>query len=511
MSDEELRQWVSLVAALLYLGLAGGAALVRQRGPLTPPFGRMCAALFAYEAFEFLKSVTAHPDHQEVFEHLECAAASLVAPTTAAVVISFLGAWRSHRWLVIAGASYFSFIAALCLGATVHPSLATFSGDSPWAIALLAGLVPEFGYLAVLLVRHARRSGARERARTQLLSLALVLGAGSAGSDLLSIAGMPSPRIAMFGLIAAAPVLAALAFQMDLIATARRLLVANAIAVLMVAALLQAVALTYTDRPVLLVTISIAVTLAALVTLRPMLALQAEERARLRQLASLGRLSAQMAHDLKNPLAAIRGAAQFLLEERARGESIDEHEAFLSLILEQTDRATHIVDDYQRIGRAEASRRRVKLVPLLEELQRAQQAASSAHPITLACSVDASIEVAIDSDLVSGALENLLRNAREATPEGGPITLGADRDGARLVLFVEDRGPGMDPRAAEQAFDDFFTTKATGSGLGLAFVARVAEAHGGKAFLRTSGQGTRVTLELALAEGAGHSGASKTS
>lgn len=485
---------VTLLSALLYLGLAGGAALVRSRGPLTPPFGRMCAALFAYESFELFKHLTGAP----VFGHLECAAASLVAPTTAALVIAFLGAWRSHRWLVVAGAIYFSSLSVLCLAATVYAPLEAFSGQAPWAIALLLGLVPEFGYLGVLLVRHARGGEATERARTQLLVLALVLGAGGASSDLVSIAGLPTPRVAMFGLIAAALVLAALAFHMDLIATTRRLLIANAVTVVMVTVLLQAIALTFADRPVLMATSTIAITLAALVTLRPMLALQAEERARLRQLASLGRLSAQMAHDLKNPLAAIRGAAQYLLEERKRGASIDEQEAFVSLIVEQTDRATRVVDDYQRIGRAEAARRPLDLRALLEEVRSAQQAASPAHTLQLAMTEQDDGEVAIDGDLVAGALENLIRNAREAS-EGGVISLGASRSAERLVLYVEDDGRGMDPRAKERAFDDFFTTKSTGSGLGLAFVARVAEAHGGRASVRSElGKGTRVTLELSL-------------
>lgn len=488
-----LREWVSLVSALLYLGLAGGAVLARSRGPLTPPFGRMCASLFAYESFEFFKHLTG----AEVFGHLECAAASLVAPTTAALVIVFLGAWRSHRWLVVSGAAYFSFISLLCLGATVYPPLEAFSGQAPWAIALLIGLVPELGYLGVLLVRHARSVEPKERARTQLLVLALVLGVGGAGSDLASIAGLPTPRVAMFGLIAAALVLAALAFHMDIIATTRRLLIANAAAVVMVTVLLQALALSFADRPVLMATSTVAITLAALVTLRPMLAMQAEERARLRELAALGRLSAQMAHDLKNPLAAIRGAAQFLLEERARGASMDDQEAFVSLIVEQTDRATRVVDDYQRIGRAEAVRRPLELRALLEEVRSGQQAASSRHPIELSMSQDG--EVSIDRDLVAGALENLIRNAREAMPEGGAITLGASLSETRLSLFVEDHGPGMDPRAKERAFDDFFTTKATGSGLGLAFVARVAEAHGGRASVRSElGKGTRVSLELSL-------------
>jgi two-component system sensor histidine kinase HydH len=84
-------------------------------------------------------------------------------------------------------------------------------------------------------------------------------------------------------------------------------------------------------------------------------------------------------------------------------------------------------------------------------------------------------------------------------PEGGLVTVRTTASDGALLLSVEDEGAGMDARTRERAFDDFFTTKATGSGLGLPFVRRVAEAHGGSASLAArSGRGTVVTLRLPL-------------
>lgn len=489
-------EWFGLAAAVVYLALAVLAVLQRKRDPLTPPFARMTTALFAYESFELLKNLTGDC----VFQHLECAAASLVAPTTAAVIITFIGQWRALRWLVIAGASYFSLLALLCILATFVPVLACFSAKEPWAIAMLVGMVPEFGYLGYRLARHAATVDPTERARTQLLALALVLGAGSAGTDLASIAASVEIKPAVFGLLIAAFVLAALALRMEIVATARSLVIANVILVVLVVVLLQGVVWLANPGSALAVTLAVAITLAALATLRPILAVQSEERARLARLASLGRFSAQMAHDLKNPLAAIRGAAQFLAEEKKRGGSIDDHEAFIHLILEQTDRATRVVDDYQRLGRTEAVRRPLDAKALVEELAQAQRAASAAHPITTRTSGELSA-VPLDRDLVLGALENLVRNAREAMEAGGPIELGVEREAGWVRFWVVDAGPGMDPRHAERAFDEFYTTKATGSGLGLAFVARVAEAHGGRARLVTElGRGTTVRMELPIVE-----------
>ena len=169
-------------------------------------------------------------------------------------------------------------------------------------------------------------------------------------------------------------------------------------------------------------------------------------------------------------------------------------------IVEQTERLERVLQDYQRLGRAEAQRAPVVLRTLLTELAEAQRAASSAHTIEVEAAED--LAWSLDRDLVLGALENLVRNAREATPDGGRLVLRARRDGPRtLALEVDDDGPGMDVRTREQAFDDFFTTKATGSGLGLAFVGRVASAHGGTARVEAlSPRGTRVVLTIAATE-----------
>ncbi len=96
------------------------------------------------------------------------------------------------------------------------------------------------------------------------------------------------------------------------------------------------------------------------------------------------------------------------------------------------------------------------------------------------------------------AVENVLQNAYEALPNGGRVVVRTAASGAAasaVVLSVEDDGPGMDPRLAERVTEAFVTTKQGGSGLGLAFAARVAKAHHGKLELDTDlGRGTIVRL-----------------
>lgn len=490
-----IAEWTSSASALVFLIVAVLAVVHAKRFTLAAPLGRASATLFAYESLEVLK----HATGREEFYFLECAAAALVPATTGALVIQFIGAWRALRQLVVGFAAYYGAICVACIAALFVVPLRGFPGSSTWALLLLVGLVPQFGYLFVRLRQHAKASGAEERARTQLLALALLLGLVGVSTDLTSMVGLEVPRLAAFGLIASALCLAALAFRFSFLEGVTALAVMNAAAIGTVALIAHFMLLTWAgSQTTLFALLSMAITLAAVATLRPVLTALLEERAQRRYLVTMGRFSAQMAHDMRNPLAAIHGAAQFLEGERSAGRSIDAQGDFIALILEQSARLDRVIGDYQRLGKAEARREPVRIQALLEDVAQTARAVSAKH--TIEVRVDADVDTyALDRDLLLAALENLVRNAREATPEGTRIVLGASRLGARpgVVLRVEDEGPGMDARTQELAFDDFYTTKATGTGLGLAFVMRVAVAHGGRAALDAErAKGTRVTLEL---------------
>jgi signal transduction histidine kinase len=490
-----IAEWTSSASAIVFLVLAVLAVVHAKRSALAAPLGRMSAALFAYEALEVLKHITG----REEFFVLECAAAALVPQTTAALVIQFLGAWRSLRTFVAAFVAYYGLICFACIAALFVDALHDFPGSSTWALLLLAGLVPQFTYLFYRLRKHAKTSGAEERARTLLLSVALVLGVAGVSTDLTSIVGLEVPRLAAFGLIAGGLCLAALAFRFAFLEGVTALAIMNAAAIGFVALIAHLFLLTWVGtRTTLVALLSLAVTLAAVATLRPVLTALLEERERRRYLVTMGRFSAQMAHDLRNPLAAIHGAAQYLEGERQAGRSLDSQGDFVALILEQSERLDRVIGDYQRLGKAEARREQVDIAALFSDVATPQRAASAKHTIDLAIEEGIGSHP-LDRDLLLAALENLVRNAREATPEGTRITLRASKLASKpgVLLSVEDEGPGMDARTRERAFDDFYTTKATGTGLGLAFVMRVAVAHGGRASLDGERmRGTKVTMEL---------------
>ncbi len=489
-----LEQWISAAAAAFFVALGALAVARADRSPLAPPMAVLAAVLFAYTALEVVDHFTDAP----LFHWLDGAAASLVGPAALHLVGAFLGERRRLRVALGVATLYFVGLAIACVLPIVVPALAAFPNGPTWSLLMLLGIAPTFGYATYLLISHARRSGADERGRAQLLGLALLLGVGSASSDLMAIASDMPVRVSSVGLMASAAILTALSLRARVVEGAVGIFAANAVALAGLAAIAQLVVLAWVgDQTLLAMVGAIAVTLAVMAALRPLAAAAAEERARATHLATLGRFTAQMAHDIKNPLAAIKGAAQFLAEEVRQGRSIDAQTAFVDLVLEQAERVGRVVERYQRIGRVEAIRARQDVGALVAEVLDAQRA-SAGPRLTLRADADVG-GAEIDRDLVAGALENLVRNAREALAEQGTIVVRARREEAAIVLAVSDDGPGMDARTRERALDDFFTTKATGSGLGLAFVARVAEAHGGRARIESAeGRGTTVELRLAL-------------
>ena len=503
MIEFGIEQWISSAAAILFLAL-GALALTRgAQSPLAPPLAFLCVAFFVYDTLEVVRHFTVEP----VFHWLDGAAAAMVGPPTLWLVATFVGMGRALRIPLALATVYFTGVALVCLSPIVFPSMAWFPGSDAWALSMLAGMAPTFGAIPFVLARHARRAGPEERARTLLFGLALLLGVGGVTSDLAAIAGATAPRVAAVGLVFSVLLLGALVLRAKVIERITGLAVVNALALASLAVLGHLIVLQwFGDRTVLMVLGAVAVTLALLAALRPLVALLTVERERSRHLATLGRLSAQMAHDLKNPLAAIRGAAQFLDEERKQGRSLDDQVQFVELILEQADRLARVVDSYQRLGRVEAVRLPVDVAALANEVASAQRAAARGEHIEVVVEERGALPatVALDRDLVAGALENLVRNAREAMVEqkteprrGSRIAIVIEAREAAISLRVEDDGPGMDARTRERAFDEFFTTRATGSGLGLAYVARVAAAHGGAASV-DSDEGAGTSIELTI-------------
>ena len=501
MSPEQI---FTLAAGAGFLGLAALAALRGAKNPLGLPLALLCVDLSAYNGLEVVGSVTG----SSAWDALESVAAALAAPLLIHFTLAFLGARKEQRVFLRGAYAYFGLVALSCLAAPVVPALADYPAGPVWAAVMLAGVAPSFVWIGLLLARHYRESGSgEERARTQLFIGTIVIGVGGPATDLFAIAGASAaPRLAAGGMLLSALLLTALALRFRLLRGTMVILAINGAIIGVVGVVSHLLVFRWLGRETALLAFgTVLVTLVSLGAARSVWSAFTTYRERAAHLATLGRLSAQMAHDIRNPLAAIRGAAQYLEGERERGGSLEEHREFLELIVSQADRLERVVRDYQRLGRAEPARVSTDLAALVSGVVEGARVTEKARAIEVRAELASGLgEPSIDPDLIRAALENLVRNALEAIEEsakGSLVSVAVERRFVRgrdsLVLEVIDDGPGMDARTLEQAEDAFFTTKAGGSGLGLAFVRRVADAHGGALTVETrAGRGTTVRLVL---------------
>jgi two-component system, NtrC family, nitrogen regulation sensor histidine kinase GlnL len=247
--------------------------------------------------------------------------------------------------------------------------------------------------------------------------------------------------------------------------------------------------------------------------LRRVKALEESQRP-VERLTAFGVLAAALAHEIKNPLLGIRGAAQLLREESTTVESRESTE----VIIREADRLNALMEEMLDFARPHAlSRTRVNLHEVLDGVIALERPSCIERKVQIRQQYDPSLpDIWADHNHLTQAFLNLIRNAWEAMPHGGTLTLITRRSseptrvgpGGGLMLLVElsDEGVGIPTEVQQKLFTPFFTTKPKGSGLGLAISHRIIEEHGGRFVIKSiPGQGTtaRVYLpvNLGLAEG----------
>ncbi len=215
------------------------------------------------------------------------------------------------------------------------------------------------------------------------------------------------------------------------------------------------------------------------------------------QLAAVGELSASIAHEIRNPLAGMRGAMEMLKRGRVAGRRRDE---IINEVSEQIERMEGLVRDLLHFARPTAP----SPVPL--DVQ-ASLAHAVAHTTQLADSTEIEVKIVVAPDatqvladpvLFDQALLNLTHNAVQAMhSSGGTVQLSSRREGDAIVIEVRDNGPGIPPGALPRIFQPFFTTRHKGSGLGLPIVKKIMRAHGGEIELASCADaGTVVSLRF---------------
>lgn len=225
----------------------------------------------------------------------------------------------------------------------------------------------------------------------------------------------------------------------------------------------------------------------------------AQERLReSERLASLGQLSARVAHELRNPLGVIKGAAQVLGDEAKPAEVKREMTAF---ILEEADRMSASITNFLVFARPKASERAPVDVELLVERLLLEWSVRCEAEVPVRWVPGAALpRVLADGGQLHQVLLNLLLNATEAMHGRGTIEITAAPVDGRLRIAVGDEGPGFGAEARARAFEPFFTTKEYGTGLGLTNVRQMIEANGGEVTIGAGDAGGgRVSLWLEIA------------
>lgn len=197
------------------------------------------------------------------------------------------------------------------------------------------------------------------------------------------------------------------------------------------------------------------------------------------RLAAIGRMAAHVTHEVRNPLSSI-GLNVDMLGDEIR-DSGRETQYLLESIQQELERLESITEEYLRLARLpEPSLTPEDPTHLLNELAEFVRREMDASSVELRVDVAAHLPpVAMDESQLRQALLNLLRNAREAMPDGGIAKLEASRydDGVRIQ--VHDEGAGIGAEVREHVFDLFYTTKERGTGLGLPLTQQIVVAHGG--------------------------------
>jgi signal transduction histidine kinase len=215
------------------------------------------------------------------------------------------------------------------------------------------------------------------------------------------------------------------------------------------------------------------------------------------RLATVGQLAAGLAHELGTPLQVVAGRAKAIATGKTEGAPAREAGA---VILGQAQRMTKIIRgllDFAR--RRPAERQPVELGELAAETVRVLEPMAHKRSVELALEVKGSAPVEVDRMQLQQALTNLVVNAMQAVPEGGHVTVRAERARALAALIVDDDGPGISKQAQARVFEPFFTTKdvGEGSGLGLAIADGLVRENGGWIDVSSEeGHGARFSIFL---------------
>jgi two-component system sensor histidine kinase HydH len=222
------------------------------------------------------------------------------------------------------------------------------------------------------------------------------------------------------------------------------------------------------------------------------------EVTRSRHLNSIGSLAAGVAHEIRNPLSSIKGFAVYF-KERLSGNKEDEQMA--DVMIQETERLNRVISQLIEFARPlELKKEKVQFVELVQHTVKLIAADAQKNKISVEIDAVADLpEVEVDPDKIKQVLLNIFLNSLAALKDGGKLIIALELKADNLTVIISDNGAGIKKLDLLRIYDPYFTSKPAGTGLGLAVVQKIMEAHGGKINVEsTAGQGTKVFLFFPL-------------
>jgi two-component system sensor histidine kinase HydH len=219
-----------------------------------------------------------------------------------------------------------------------------------------------------------------------------------------------------------------------------------------------------------------------------------DERLRTAKLAAIGEVAAIVAHEIRSPLSAIGGFARSISREP---EQVERNARSAKIIVEEVVRLERILAELLDFSKpSEPEMGTVNLLPLLESVAEKARQAPESHGVVIEVAADHDVAPVIaDQHHVVQILHNLVNNAIQAMPRGGTVTLRLRQDGDQVSVAVEDSGDGIPRERLDRIFDAFYTSKPSGTGLGLALCKKLATQQGAEISVQSEeGAGTTFTL-----------------
>jgi signal transduction histidine kinase len=217
------------------------------------------------------------------------------------------------------------------------------------------------------------------------------------------------------------------------------------------------------------------------------------------RLGAIGRMAANIAHEIRNPLNSIRLTMQMLKHKLENNEI---RTGDLDLVIGEVDRLNALLGDLLAFREArKPNLEQQNLLPIVERCVELLEPQAQERKIAICIHADdASAHASVDAKHLTQVLTNLILNALAAVPEGGTIDLHLVRNGTGFSIDVHDTGPGVAPESREHLFEPFYTTRNEGSGLGLAVSRELVNRMGGTLEYRDGGTGATFAIHLPAGE-----------